>query len=83
MPTYDYKCTACGHRFERVQAMKDQPLRECDACGGPVKRLIGSGAGFILKGTGWYCTDFKAKGAAAPAKAGSAPAPAPASATAT
>lgn len=59
MPTYEYKCQTCGHRFEVVQKMKDPFLTECPECKGPVKRLIGAGAGMIFKGNGFYCTDYR------------------------
>lgn len=66
MPTYDYKCKKCERLFEVVQSMNDKPLTTCDECGGALKRLIGAGAGLIFKGTGFYCTDYKAKNAGAP-----------------
>ena len=66
MPTYDYKCKQCERLFEVVQSMNDAPLRKCEECGGALKRLIGAGAGLIFKGTGFYCTDYKAKNAGAP-----------------
>lgn len=59
MPTYDYKCLKCDKRFEIFQSMKDEPLKNCPDCGGEIKRLIGSGAGTIFKGTGFYHTDYK------------------------
>ena len=59
MPTYEYKCTKCGHRFEIFQSMKDEPLTTCPVCKGKIKRLIGAGAGPIFKGTGFYQTDYK------------------------
>ncbi len=59
MPTYEYKCTKCGHRFEIFQSMKDEPLTICPVCKGKIKRLIGAGAGPIFKGTGFYQTDYK------------------------
>lgn len=62
MPTYEYECEKCGHRFEAFQSMTDEPLRECPTCTGPVRRLIGLGAGFIFKGSGFYSTDYR-KGA--------------------
>jgi len=62
MPTYDYECRACGHRFERFQRMSDQPLKECPECGGSVERLIGGGAGLIFKGPGFYATDYRKGG---------------------
>lgn len=49
MPTYDYQCAECGNRFESFQNMSDRPLEACPACGGPVKRLISGGSGFIMK----------------------------------
>ncbi len=58
MPTYDYLCTACGHRFEAFQSIKADPLTECPMCKGAVKRVIGAGGGFIFKGSGFYITDY-------------------------
>ena len=52
MPTYDYVCEACHLKFERRQAMSDAPLTECPECRGKIRRLVGGGAGFILKGSG-------------------------------
>ena len=57
MPTYDYVCKKCGHTFEEFQSMLDEPLKTCPECGGNVERLIGTGAGFIFKGSGFYITD--------------------------
>jgi len=59
MPTYDYKCKKCGHRFELFQSMTDEPLAACPECGGKVERLIGTGAGLIFKGSGFYITDYR------------------------
>lgn len=59
MPTYDYKCTKCGDTFEIFQSMKDEPIKKCIKCDGEVKRLIGTGAGTIFKGSGFYQTDYK------------------------
>jgi len=59
MPTYEYECTACGYRFEQFQKMNDKPLTKCPRCGQTVKRLIKGGTGFILKGSGFYATDYK------------------------
>jgi putative FmdB family regulatory protein len=59
LPTYDYKCMMCDKRFEFFQSMKDEPIKNCPDCNGEVKRLIGSGAGTIFKGTGFYHTDYK------------------------
>ncbi len=61
MPTYDYKCTDCGYKFEYFQKMTDEPLSECPRCKGKVKRLIGAGLGPIFKGSGFYETDYKKK----------------------
>lgn len=57
MPTYEYECTACRRVFEVRQRISEPPLTSCDACGGSVRRLI-SPAPFILKGDGWYVTDY-------------------------
>ena len=54
MPTYEYECRVCGHRFEQFQNMSEKPLETCPECGGKVERLLGPGAGFILKGSGVY-----------------------------
>lgn len=62
MPTYDYVCTSCNDKFEIFQSIKDEPVKTCSKCGGEVKRLIGSGAGIIFKGSGFYVTDYKNNG---------------------
>ena len=59
MPTYDYKCSDCGNKFELFQKMTEKPLSKCPKCGGKVIRLIGAGAGPIFKGSGFYQTDYK------------------------
>lgn len=59
MPTYEYKCLNCSHRFEIFQSMKDDPLKTCPVCKGEIIRLIGAGAGPIFKGSGFYQTDYK------------------------
>ncbi|HSW92919.1 MAG TPA: zinc ribbon domain-containing protein [Gammaproteobacteria bacterium] len=62
MPIYEYQCTACGHTLEIMQKMAEAPLKHCPACQkDSLKKLI-SAAGFQLKGTGWYATDFRNKG---------------------
>jgi putative FmdB family regulatory protein len=66
MPIYEYKCSSCGHKKEVLQKMSDAPLTECPACGKPALTKLISAAGFQLKGSGWYATDFK--GGAKPAK---------------
>lgn len=76
MPTYEYACDACGHKFEEFQSITAKPTVKCPACGKrKVKRLISAGAGFIFKGSGFYITDYRsdkykadAKGDAPPAK---------------
>lgn len=60
MPTYEYECEA-GHRFEKVQRMTDDALKTCEVCDAPAERLI-SASSFILKGGGWYVTDYARKG---------------------
>jgi putative FmdB family regulatory protein len=57
VPTYEYQCTECGREFEVRQRISESPLTRCEKCGGAVKRLI-SPASFILKGEGWYVTDY-------------------------
>jgi putative FmdB family regulatory protein len=59
MPTYDYLCTACGHKFEEIQKMSDPALTKCPKCKGKIKRLIGGGVGIIFKGSGFYATDSR------------------------
>lgn len=60
MPTYEYQCEACDHRFEEFQSMSAKPLRKCPECGKlKLKRLIGTGAGIIFKGSGFYQTDYR------------------------
>jgi putative FmdB family regulatory protein len=61
VPTYDYECEKCGHRFEHFQKMSDELLKKCPKCGKKVHRLIGGGSGIIFKGTGFYETDYKRK----------------------
>ncbi|MCK4294231.1 MAG: zinc ribbon domain-containing protein [Planctomycetes bacterium] len=62
MPTYEYICQGCGCRFERFQSITAKPVRSCPKCGKrKVKRLIGTGAGIIFKGTGFYQTDYRSE----------------------
>ena len=70
MPTYDYECEKCGNRFEVFQKMTDDRLTECqdEACDGKVKRLIGTGAGLLFKGSGFYQTDYRSDSYKAGAK---------------
>jgi putative FmdB family regulatory protein len=62
MPIYEYSCAACGHNLEAFQKMSDAPLTECPECHKSELTKLISAAGFQLKGTGWYATDFKNKG---------------------
>ena len=59
MPIYEYRCMSCGHEKEILQKLSDPPLNECPACGNTTLRKLVSAAGFHLKGSGWYATDFK------------------------
>ena len=64
MPTYDYECSSCGHTFEVIQSISEDRLKKCPKCKkAKLERLIGSGSGIIFKGTGFYETDYKNKGA--------------------
>ena len=75
MPIYAYRCESCGHAKDVLQKMSDAPLTDCPACGAPAFRKQLTAAGFQLKGSGWYATDFKG-GAASDRAAGPAGAPA-------
>jgi len=62
MPTYDYECKACHHRFEEFQGIKDGVLRKCPECSKlKLQRLIGSGGALLFKGSGFYITDYRSK----------------------
>lgn len=78
MPNYDYVCQDCGHRFEVFQSMNDPKLEDCpkDSCSGKVKRLLGTGAGLIFKGAGFYQTDYRSASYQSGAKQDSSPSPA-------
>ena len=67
MPIYEYRCNACGHKEEHLQKVSEPPLRVCPACGKREYRKQLSAAGFQLKGTGWYATDFKGASSKKPA----------------
>lgn len=70
MPTYEYKCDACGDAFEKFQSITSQPIRKCPKCGkNKVRRLIGTGAGMIFKGSGFYITDYRSESYNTAAKA--------------
>lgn len=64
MPIYAYKCGACGHAKDVLQKISDAPLTVCPACGAPAFSKQLTAAGFQLKGSGWYATDFKNSGSA-------------------
>jgi putative FmdB family regulatory protein len=81
MPIYAYKCSSCGHELDVLQKMSDAPLSQCPSCNQATFTKQLTAAGFQLKGSGWYATDFKGGPAAAPAPA-SDPASTPASAPA-
>ncbi|HEX8524936.1 MAG TPA: FmdB family zinc ribbon protein [Tepidisphaeraceae bacterium] len=60
MPTYEYRCEACGHEFEQFQSITAAPIKKCPKCAkNKVKRLISTGAGLIFKGSGFYITDYR------------------------
>lgn len=64
MPIYEYKCQGCGKDLEVMQKITENPLEVCPSCGGMLQRLI-STTSFVLKGTGWYATDYARKGTSA------------------
>ena len=73
MPTYEYQCRGCGHRFEVFQRIVDPPVRDCPKCKakGSVEQIISGGSGLIFKGSGFYETDYRRSGASTkPATAG-------------
>jgi putative FmdB family regulatory protein len=89
MPTYDYRCAACGHELEVFQSITEAPKRKCPACGKrKLERRIGGGAALLFKGSGFYVTDYRSdsykkaadaeKGTPEPAEGAPAPAKAPA-----
>ncbi|MDD5108665.1 MAG: zinc ribbon domain-containing protein [Candidatus Omnitrophica bacterium] len=59
MPTYEYECLSCKHKFEILQSITAKPKTKCPECGKKLKKLISGSAGFIFKGTGFYATDYK------------------------
>ncbi len=69
MPTYEYACTACGHRLEAVQSFSDDPLTECPECGGSLRKVYAP-VGIVLKGSGFYKTDSRAAAATGSSKKG-------------
>ncbi len=72
MPTYDYECDACGHTFELFQNINDSVKRKCPECKkNKLRRLFGSGAAIVFKGSGFYQTDYRSEGYKKAAKADS------------
>jgi putative FmdB family regulatory protein len=70
MPTYDYECDACKHTFEEFQSMSEEPLKKCPVCKKKkLRRLIGTGAAIIFKGSGFYQTDYRSESYKSAAKA--------------
>ena len=61
MPIYEYNCTSCGKDHEIMQKITEEPLKKCPDCGGKLKKKI-SNTSFVLKGTGWYATDYASSG---------------------
>jgi putative FmdB family regulatory protein len=70
MPTYEYRCDACGHTFDEFQSMTEEPLRKCPRCNkNRLRRLFGAGAALLFKGSGFYITDYRSEAYKAAAKA--------------
>jgi putative FmdB family regulatory protein len=70
MPTYEYQCDACNHNFDEFQSITESPLKKCPKCGKlKLRRLFGTGAGFLFKGSGFYQTDYRSESYKAGAKA--------------
>jgi len=61
MPIYEYYCKSCGHEFEIIQKITDEPITECEKCGEQQAKRMISQTSFILKGSGWYVTDYSGK----------------------
>jgi putative FmdB family regulatory protein len=70
MPTYEYRCEGCGHEFEEFQFMSEKPLEKCPKCGKKkLRRLFGTGAAILFKGSGFYETDYRSESYKKAAKA--------------
>ena len=70
MPTYEYHCDACDHRFDEFQSITEEPLKKCPECGKPkLHRVFGAGAAIIFKGSGFYQTDYRSESYTSAAKA--------------
>src|SRR2546423_12687395 len=77
MPTYGYRCSSCGYEFERFHSIMAEPIKRCPECGkAKVKRLLGTGAGILFKGSGFYTTDYRSESYKDKAKADTGAAPA-------
>lgn len=61
MPTYEYECLRCDHKFEIFQGMSDRPRKRCPKCRGKLRRVIGTGSGVLFKGSGFYTTDYRSE----------------------
>jgi len=61
MPTYEYRCTACRHDFEKFQRMSEEPVAVCPVCGKNAQRRLSAGAGLLFKGSGFYITDYRSE----------------------
>jgi len=81
MPTYEYECPKCRKTFDVFQSIKASPLTKCPTCKGKIKRLLGTGAGIIFKGSGFYQTDYRSAGYKQSAKSESASSSASSSST--
>jgi len=73
MPIYEYRCSACGFKKEYLQKLSDAPISDCERCGQPTMAKLVTAAGFQLKGSGWYATDFKNNGSRPKAKEAAKP----------
>lgn len=70
MPTYEYQCDACDHNFDEFQSMSDKPLKKCPKCGkAKLRRVFGTGAAILFKGSGFYETDYRSESYKQAAKA--------------
>lgn len=70
MPTYEYQCDACDHNFDEFQSFSEKPLKKCPKCGKPkLRRMFGTGAAILFKGSGFYKTDYRSESYKSAAKA--------------
>jgi putative FmdB family regulatory protein len=70
MPTYEYQCDVCNHNFDEFQSMSEKPLKKCPKCGKPkLRRVFGTGAAILFKGSGFYQTDYRSESYKSAAKA--------------